>query len=1481
MADTIRIEISVEAIDNTNRAVQEIVNNLNKIGSAAGTSQASMDKATQSVSKFDKQAEKTTKTLQGWMRQKWQLELEAVDKVSPVLSTLRTGLSSLTGRAWSFTMRALDLATAPIRGVLNLLRSPLFAAGSVLGISIGLKDTIDTYKTFEAAMSQVQAISGATAGELGKLTAKAKEMGATTKFTAAESAEAFNYMAMAGWKTQDMLSGISGILNLAAASGEDLATTSDIVTDALTAFNMEASDASRFSDVLAAASSNANTNVAMMGETFKYVGAMAGTLGYSIEDTALAIGLMANAGIKSSQAGTELNAIFTRLSVNTNNARDAIEDLGIKFYDDTESARPFIEILSEMREKTQAMTDAQKTSFANTVAGQRAQAGLLAMLNASEKDYLKLADAVKFADGAAERMAETMLDNVQGSMTLLQSAVDGAKISLGERLAPYLRRFADGITARMPQIQRGIESFMDWFDGKVTIFKDRWNEAVSTDGFEEASLFGKVHILWDKIIGEPFQEWWSTTGKAKLAGVTSDIGTGIGTGLRTGMLALLGVDISETADEGVSIGRSFAEGFAAGLDFEKVGAAIKKGIGAMLSDVGKFLPGGEAPGLDSLISGYMLSRIAAPALAVGRVGLNVGRAAFTPTASGAPGLGTTLLGSAAAGTGLLGLGSNTAIALGAGNLAGGASLSVGALSALGLSSIAGGAVGAGAGISGIVDIVKASKAEDDREKAAMQGAGAQKIGGAAGGAALGALIGSIVPVIGTAAGALIGAGIGGVAGIASANRTKRNYEEQKAAAEAAAEAEAQAQELIRNKAELTGLSIRKITFNSRELDDAFHSNEVSAEDFGRAFRQAVAERTTQAFGNITLTLQEIKDLASSIVFDGMAGGAEQFAGQMQTASRALDNVKEDVSGLEKLNWQASLGFNFSDSDIDSYKQQIDGFVKDAKAYITSRHYEATLALRLITGRTDGTEGLDTAYAAIQAELESKSAELTEAVQRALEDGVLSTEPVTLPDGTLRLSEYDEITGLQDQINEIIEKVSDAQTNAQMEKLQIKYGGSNLSAESFTQLQSELAASVASMTENYDQALEVSLTNLHLQLAEGAIDDAAFAEQFAALKESYQQQLDDMNLRVETFQLDTIAQAFSEELEGILPGLEGEITDKMKQVLDAALAVEPDPANWTQAQVSQWFGLEGLDAETQVALFGMLQSVAQTVPESVVKSLEEQKDTLQSALSGNLADTIRTTDLSPLYESTDWMYKQFSDDLITTFGQEINVTVPVRATYAFDGNFAGTGLAAASSAATTLQQVLSNPTLDQRPSYMRANGGFTNGPELSWVGEDGPEAIIPLGAKRRGRGLELYEQVGEILGVAKNANGGIYAGAGSASLAAYFRPAEAFNSGEGSFTAETRFAAGANAEEAFEPIFAQSDDNSRREDAGQTFNLGSTPVKVEVTLQPEFRIEGAGDKSEDDIVNIIRRHIKDMADEMGGEIAERLVGVFENMPLKGA
>ena len=316
------------------------------------------------------------------------------------------------------------------------------ATAAVVGLGTA---AVKTASDFDTGMSKVAAISGATGSDLDDLRAKAREMGAKTKFSASEAAAAMEYMAMAGWKTKDMLGGIEGIMNLAAASGEDLATTSDIVTDALTAFGLSANDAGHFADILAAASSNANTNVSMMGETFKYAAPIAGALGYSAEDTALAIGLMANAGIKSSQAGTSLRKMMTELSGEIKIAGEAIGTVTIQTTNADGSMRELSDILMDCREAFSHLSESEKAAAAEALVGKTAMSGFLAIMNASEADVNKLSEAIANCDGVSQQMADTMQDNLEGQLTILKSQLQELAISFGEILIPAIRGIVSAI----------------------------------------------------------------------------------------------------------------------------------------------------------------------------------------------------------------------------------------------------------------------------------------------------------------------------------------------------------------------------------------------------------------------------------------------------------------------------------------------------------------------------------------------------------------------------------------------------------------------------------------------------------------------------------------------------------------------------------------------------------------------------------------------------------------------------------------------------------------------------------------------------------------------------------------------------------------------------------------------------------------------------------------------------------------------------
>lgn len=323
--------------------------------------------------------------------------------------------------------------------------APLVAVGGIAS-KIGMD--------FKAGLSEVQALSGATGAELQQLETRARELGSTTKFSAKEVTEGFKYMSLAGWDVQQSLDGIDGVLNLAAASGEDLGRVSDILTDSISAFGDEAKDAGRYADVLAAASSNANTDVSGLGEAFKMVAPVSGALGYSLEDTAVALGLMANAGVKGSAAGTALRSALTNLVKPTKQMANKMAELGIEVKDSNGEMKPLDVLLRDLRKSFSKLSEDQKANAAATIFGKEAMSGMLAILNASESEFNQLTKAIANSDGVAQEMADTMQNNLAGKLTNLKSALEELAIKIFDALEPALSAIIDGV-----------QSLVDWLNG--------------------------------------------------------------------------------------------------------------------------------------------------------------------------------------------------------------------------------------------------------------------------------------------------------------------------------------------------------------------------------------------------------------------------------------------------------------------------------------------------------------------------------------------------------------------------------------------------------------------------------------------------------------------------------------------------------------------------------------------------------------------------------------------------------------------------------------------------------------------------------------------------------------------------------------------------------------------------------------------------------------------------------------------------------
>lgn len=434
-------------------------------------------------------------------------------------------------------------------------------------------------RELEAQMSTVKAISNATTEDMTRLTDMAKHMGATTQFTAVEAGKALEYMAMAGWKTDQMLGGLPGIMNLAAASGEDLGQVSDIVTDALTAFNMTADQSGRFADVLAQASSNANTNVSMMGATFQKVAPVAGTLGYSVEDMSLGIGLMANASVKAETAGTSLKTALANMAKPTKQMQAYMDKYGISLTNADGSMKTFREVIDNLRSSLGGLSKTEKTAAATAIFGKESFAGMLAIVNASDADFKKVSDAVNNAAGAAERMAAIKLDNLEGDVTLLKSATDGLQTAIGDALLPTFR-------AGTQQLTKFVSNLTEFINANPELVRTIVKVTAGLLAFKAAALTAKLGFLELKGGVLTIQKVMALfKGKTALAGVEAVGFAGKVKGVAKSVTGYFGGIGSAAGGVGRAFGQMF-NGTKIGGAFSKIGGAAGGVFSKLFSGVG-------------------------------------------------------------------------------------------------------------------------------------------------------------------------------------------------------------------------------------------------------------------------------------------------------------------------------------------------------------------------------------------------------------------------------------------------------------------------------------------------------------------------------------------------------------------------------------------------------------------------------------------------------------------------------------------------------------------------------------------------------------------------------------------------------------------------------------------------------------------------------------------------------------------------------
>lgn len=559
-----------------NASVIELIARVrDETGSGVTSATAQVDKMEQAFNKAQAGVDKLFK------KNKLEISLTAIDGASKILSGVWDKGTKIAGKVFSFTLKAIDLVTAPLQGIFKMLTNPLVEIAGLAGIGLGAKDTIDTFMNFEAEMSRVKAIAGATGAEFELLNQQAKDLGASTAFSASEVAFGMENLAAAGFSTNEIMAAMPGMLDLAASSGEDLASSAEIAGTILRGFGLDAGEAGHVADVLAKSAADTNSSVKSLGDSMKYIAPIANNVGWSLESVTAALGIMADAGIKGEQGGTTLRGALSRLEKPTKAVNDQMQALGFSAYDNNGKFKSLSAIVASLSQSTKKLSDEDKNFVIATIFGTEALSGMQILLDAGADKLEEYEEALKHADGAADEMARTMQDNLKGSFEEMGGAAETLKISIGERLAPHLRNFANWVTEKMPGIQKAAGEAFDWIDKKIASVKKTIEEMTGSAAWQNAAtIWDKLKIAWDRLVVDPFEAWWNSSGKDWINQKAADIGGALGKGLNAAIMGILGA--GDALGEAKGVAGNFASAFMEGFEADKVGKAIADAIGEAL-----------------------------------------------------------------------------------------------------------------------------------------------------------------------------------------------------------------------------------------------------------------------------------------------------------------------------------------------------------------------------------------------------------------------------------------------------------------------------------------------------------------------------------------------------------------------------------------------------------------------------------------------------------------------------------------------------------------------------------------------------------------------------------------------------------------------------------------------------------------------------------------------------------------------------------
>lgn len=1452
-------------------------------------------------------------------------EIGANDTASSVIDNVRDKAAAWDGSVWTATVGIVDAATAPISKLAGMVANPLTQAGAALGVSVGLGTTIDTYSDFEATMSKVQALSNATSEELAQLTQKAKDMGAVTKYSGTESAEAFTYMAQAGWQVQDMIDGIGGIMSLAASDGIGLADATDIVANALTSFGLTAKDTARFADVLAVASSATNTDVYGLGEALKYVAPVAGALKYNIEDVSLALGLMSNNGIKGSMAGTALKTSLANMAAPTDNMAAAMEKYGISLLDSEGNMKSLRDVLDNLREGLGGLSEAEQTAAASTIFGKEAMAGMLSIINTSDAGYRSLIDQIDNATGAADRMAETMQDNLAGALEQLGGAVETTQLSLGERLEPYVTGVAGALTEAMPVIEEiGLAAF-DVLDAKAAELQRTVSTMTQSDEWQNADLLGKVDIAWNKIIAEPFLEW--------------------------------------AGSDGINM--------------------VSKGLGSLFSNAAKILPGGEKAGLSSWISAGILAK--GSTSLISKAGSVVKM--LSPIGGAIKSIGTAAKDASSIGGFVSNLGSMVPTAAKFGIAAAAVTAAV---------------VAIGTAVHNYTEAQKELSLSEHFGDIALSAKEAESVA----------------------------SGILNAEYLVNVDLALGSIEKADDFAAVAQEALEENEVLIWKSSvgiELTADEQQSFTDNIdtfveskiSELEQRTYAAHIQVETFlggteeGQTLADSIEEWARADELELTGLSNDLQAAVEAALQDGIISVDEAKAvAELQNKMNSITSRWKQAEEEAQMDWINTEYGELSGKELtaDSFMSVVDALADQRQAAsetveASAKEFYATLNAMEEAGRLTSETNAHYKELASQAIRNQQASDLMTSLDFEMNTlngtyGDLITKNQGKTSDTLsgtmeNLSRYaqngeiaymyDELqygsaramqgggwgwtqSGDQNALEELWENMKpDASAMTDMIDEYVSMGQAipKQIMDSFNEAMEIGAASGDSdaawqvyanaIADSGDQALIDAINEMD---ANGQLSDELSKAWKRATAEVTDEELTLDGLTAELGEPDIDTEqaraALSDEIQAVLSEIEAggdavEVTGSEVVVTLGEVSVNEGDALEQLATavgmtVEQLKEYNGLSSDTEVDVGMTIRIPADRinvdnsqVTEAIQQSTEQASSGEESTIEkqANVKTTVGTVDNSEVESA---IQQQFSEggsqdtsvvtNVIATAGN-IDASQAVEATHqAIDSAFSevyetsgstnvtldqtnnsadvysqvGSDLRGAMSAGysvSTNASIHVNYSIANPSASISFGGGGTgsatvtaslhaaggpvglNGPELSWVGEEGLEYIIPTVPSRRSRGISLWEQAGQALGVldssgqiAGHANGGIIGPGGEEQARDTIIPLEPENSQEGAIWSVTgeEMSAGDSSENG-----GQTPAPAPVNAAPQGQQAGGNVIEVNVDMNPVIRIEGEG-MDEQKIFEVMMSRCRELADDLGDEIAERMSKIFENMPL---